>query len=220
MKKLKNKIKRANKNPKNEILTNVFINVIVLALGCLAALYLNNYVLLIYVAGAILLFNIYFFTRYDRIISKNHNKLIDDFINVFTYFRIYITNNRNVYSSLKEVSNYASPFIKSKLMKLLEDMDEDKSLQPFMDFASHFNSKKVDEVMISIYEMIDEGSDEAYVNQFVTTFMNFKQRVSKNNEEKRHSTFNTINSMSIIGVGILMILILFGIVSMIGDLTL
>lgn len=120
--------------------------------------------------------------------------------------------------SIKEISNYGTPFIKNKLLELLDGIDEDKTIKPFLTFSYYFESKKVEEVMIAIYEMIDEGNNENYITQFVSSFESFKRRIETTAEEKRMNRFNTICSLSVIGVGILMVVIMLGIVNMIGDL--
>lgn len=218
MLKLKEKIERCNLNYKKEIRNWILINIIAILPLLFLVILKKNYTILIYYLLFLLLINVFYYTRYDRKISKNKTNLINDFINVFSYFRIYISNNRNVYMSIKEISNYGTPFIKNKLLELLDNIDEDKSIKPFLTFSSYFESKKVEEVMIAIYEMIDEGNNENYISQFVSSFESFKRRIETTVEEKRMNRFNTICSLSVIGVGILMVVIMLGIVNMIGDL--
>lgn len=218
MSKLKEKIESCNLNYKREISTLIILNIIILILSFVIFIFAKNIRLLLYFAIILLLFNFYYLTKYNRIIVKRKNDLTFDFINVFSYFRIYISNYRNVYMSIKEISNYASPFIKIKLIELLDNIDNDKTIKPFITFANYFNDKKIEEVMIAIYEMVNEGNNENYINQFVSIFETYKARIEKTKEEKRTNTFNRICSLSIIGVGILMIIIMLGIVNMIGDL--
>ena len=218
MSKLKEKIESCNLNYKREISTLIILNIIILILSFVIFIFSKNIRLLLYFAIILVLFNFYYLTKYNRIIVKRKNDLTFDFINVFSYFRIYISNYRNVYMSIKEISNYASPFIKIKLIELLDNIDNDKTLTPFITFANYFNDKKIEEVMIAIYEMVNEGNNENYINQFVSIFETYKARIEKTKEEKRINAFNRICSLSIIGVGILMIIIMLGIVNMIGDL--
>ncbi len=218
MSKLKEKIESCNLNYKREISTLIILNIIILILSFVIFIFSKNIRLLLYFAIILVLFNFYYLTKYNRIIVKRKNDLTFDFINVFSYFRIYISNYRNVYMSIKEISNYASPFIKIKLIELLDNIDNDKTIKPFITFANYFNDKKIEEVMIAIYEMVNEGNNENYINQFVSIFETYKARIEKTKEEKRINTFNRICSLSIIGVGILMIIIMLGIVNMIGDL--
>lgn len=218
MKKLKEKINFLNKNYKTEITRLLIIDFLICVSFIFLIIYSKNLLILIYFFGILVVFNSFYLTRYQRIINKNNANLINDFINTFSYFRIYISNNMNAYNAFKEVSKYSSPFIKTKLLVLLDEIDEDKSLKPYMNFAKNFNNKKVEEVMIAIYEMVNEGNSENYLNQFTSVFTSFKARVEKTNQEKRFSKFNLINAMSMGGMMLIMILIMLSIVNMVGEI--
>lgn len=218
MKKLKEKINFLNKNYKTEITRLLIIDFLICSSFIFLIIYSKNLLILVYFFGILVVFNFFYLTRYQRIINKNNANLINDFINTFSYFRIYISNNMNAYNAFKEVSKYSSPFIKTKLLVLLDEIDEDKSLKPYMNFAKNFNNKKVEEVMIAIYEMVNEGNSENYLNQFTSVFTSFKARVEKTNQEKRFSKFNLINAMSMGGMMLIMILIMLSIVNMVGEI--
>lgn len=218
MKKLKEKINFLNKNYKTEITRLLIIDFLICVSFIFLIIYSKNLLILIYFFGILVVFNFFYLSRYQRIINKNNANLINDFINTFSYFRIYISNNMNAYNAFKEVSKYSSPFIKTKLLVLLDEIDEDKSLKPYMNFAKNFNNKKVEEVMIAIYEMVNEGNSENYLNQFTSVFTSFKARVEKTNQEKRFSKFNLINAMSMGGMMLIMILIMLSIVNMVGEI--
>lgn len=218
MKKLKEKINFLNKDYKTEITRLLIIDFLICVSFIFLIIYSKNLLILIYFFGILVVFNFFYLSRYQRIINKNNANLINDFINTFSYFRIYISNNMNAYNAFKEVSKYSSPFIKTKLLVLLDEIDEDKSLKPYMNFAKNFNNKKVEEVMIAIYEMVNEGNSENYLNQFTSVFTSFKARVEKTNQEKRFNKFNLINAMSMGGMMLIMILIMLSIVNMVGEI--
>lgn len=218
MKKLKEKINFLNKNYKTEITRLLITDFLICVSFIFLIIYSKNLLILVYFFGILVVFNFFYLTRYQRIINKNNANLINDFINTFSYFRIYISNNMNAYNAFKEVSKYSSPFIKTKLLVLLDEIDEDKSLKPYMNFAKNFNNKKVEEVMIAIYEMVNEGNSENYLNQFTSVFTSFKARVEKTNQEKRFSKFSLINAMSMGGMMLIMILIMLSIVNMVGEI--
>ena len=218
MKKLKEKINFLNKNYKTEITRLLIIDFLICVSFIFLIIYSKNLLILVYFFGILVVFNFFYLTRYQRIINKNNAYLINDFINTFSYFRIYISNNMNAYNAFKEVSKYSSPFIKTKLLVLLDEIDEDKSLKPYMNFAKNFNNKKVEEVMIAIYEMVNEGNSENYLNQFTSVFTSFKARVEKTNQGKRFNKFNLINAMSMGGMMLIMILIMLSIVNMVGEI--
>ena len=216
MKKLKQKIIKANKDPKKELIILISTNISIVIFMIITMLLVKNPLILIYFLLIIIFFNFYFLTRYDRVIQKSNKGLVLDFIDTFSYFRIYISNNMNVYQAFKQISFYTTPYIKMLLDQLLKEIDNDKSLKPYINFASNFNNEKVEEVMIAIYQMVNEGNNETYLNQFVSIFETFKERVEKTNEQKREARFNTINQCSLVGSGVLMVAIMLGIVNLLG----
>jgi hypothetical protein len=68
--------------------------------------------------------------------EKIYKERENEFIKVISYFKIFITNNFNVYSSFKATLPYASIWLKEEIEKLLNEIDVDKSIQPFINFAS------------------------------------------------------------------------------------
>lgn len=219
MKKIKKEIEFLNKSYKKEITNLILINLLIVLTFSFLVYFTKNLVILTYFFGILIIFNFTYLTRYQRIINKNNANLVNDFINTFSYFRIYISNNMNVYNALKAVSEYSTPLIKTKLLILLDEIDEDKSLQPYLNFASNFNNKKVEEVMIAIYEMVNEGNSENYLNQFMNVFTSFKYRNEKKHQEKRMTKFNLINSISMLGMMLVMILIMFSVITLVGEIT-
>ena len=216
MNNLKQKMVKANKVPKIEFRNLIIINVLIIISLVITIILTKNPLILLYFSGILIFFNFYYLTRYSRIITKNNGNLVIDFIETFSYFRIYISNNMNVYQAFKQISNYTTPYIKNLIEKLINEIDEDKSLKPYINFAGNFKNEKVEEVMIAIYEMVNEGNNETYLNQFVSIFTTFKERVEKKNAYKREARFNTINQLSIVGSGILMVAIMLGIVNLLG----
>ena len=78
-------------------------------------------------------------------VEKNRKSLqnLNEFISVFTYFKIYLKNGLTVYDSLLEVRQYCSPRMYSQIDILINEIDDDKSILPYMNFAKKFNHNVV-----------------------------------------------------------------------------
>ena len=109
--------------------------------------------------------------------------------------------------------------MKERLDQLLADIDEDKTVQPFISFARLFQNKVIEEVMISLYEMVNSGNKDIYLNQFVKVFEDFKTRNEQEAEEKRYRKFDTLNMLSVVGSGYIMIVLSLTIISLLGEAT-
>ena len=73
--------------------------------------------------------------------------------------------------------------------------------------------------MIALYQMVDGGYSENFINQFINVFDEFKARSNNEALFKRYSKMGTINQMSLVGSGYLMFVMLLVIINIIGDLT-
>ena len=142
---------------------------------------------------------------------------MQEFAVIFGYFRIFIRNGYSVYSALKEIVNFANPRLKNFLEELITEIDEDKTVQPFVKFAKRFNEIIVEEMMISIYQMIDDGQTSDYLVQFELIFDKFSDLLYQKYLKNKDSKLATIASSSLIGSSYIMIVLTIGIVSIIGE---
>lgn len=218
MKNIRNKIELLGYNFKNEllmfaipegvmfiasiILTILFKNVLAIGLG--------------FMFMAIYVFSFYY--KYSKKRQEIDRNSIDAFINYFGFFRIYIANGESVYLALNKTLEFASDNIKPYVEGLIAEIDKDKTIQPFIRFAANFKMKLIEDIMISIYEMVENGNNISYINQFTTIFENFKLRVNKANSETRLNKFDTFITSSLIGSGLIMIILVYGIINLIGEI--
>lgn len=213
MKKLKIKIEKLNLNYNLEI--TLLVLTIIVAIALPFGVYLLSKSLLYSILSS--LFSMFlvvgFFNRYDYLLEVRREKLELEFIEVFSYLRIYLSNKENVYRSLKQANEYTSIEMKKEINNFLEKIDEDKSIIPFIEFGSFFKNKVIEEVMISLYQMIDGGFSEKYLNQFISLFDNFKNRYLNEDMNKRYHKMDIFNTLCLCGTGYLMIVILLLIVN-------
>lgn len=219
MKNLRQKIESLSLNFTKEISILVIINVILVALAVVMFFINLSILAIVAIIVTIVVFNIFYLNRYNTMILNKEKKLDNEFIEVFSYLRIYLYNEETVYTSLKNISEFASPKMKERIEQLLSDIDDDKTVQPFITFARLFKNKVIEEVMIALYEMVNSGNKDIYLNQFIKVFEDFKTRNENENEEKRYRKFDTLNMLSIIGSGYIMIILALCIVKLLGEAT-
>jgi len=168
--------------------------------------------------GAALIFDFVFLTRYSKQIDTKNTENLQEFATIFGYFRIFIHNGYSVYSALKEITCFANADLKIFLSDLLSDIDKDKTVQPFIDFARHFHEVIVEEMMISIYQLIDDGETSDYLMQFELIFDKFSDLLYQKYLRGKDSRLGTIGSAPLIGSCFLIIVLTIGIISLIGEL--
>ena len=218
MKKLKNKINILNLVYKKEmtklILSTILIDVVII----LCALYLKNLQLL-FLTILTTIAIIYTFNKdYDKRIKEYNQNLENEFVTTLNYIQTYLTNGFNVYQSISEVLKICNKDLNKSLTNLLSNIDEDKTVTPFITFSKNFESPLIQQVMISLYLMVENGTDINYISRFTPLFTQLK----KDNEQKIvkniNSKYDSLNLLPVIGAGIITVIIIIGIVSIIGGM--
>lgn len=166
----------------------------------------------------LLLFTFFYFSRYDGILKRNEEKDEIEFVALFTYFSIYIKDGFNVYNALEQIVPYASERIQERLKKLLAQIESDKTLQPYLDFAAPFHSLSVKEVMIAVYQMVDEGEGGVYIQQFSHLFGKFSDEKHAFEKKEHIRKLESLSSLPLVGSGITMLILLAGIMEVVGGM--
>lgn len=219
MKSLIQKMKRLGLSPKKEFLIFGIVNCVLFAVGITLFIILKSPIILIFSGVFVGIFSILYLSRYGSTIEKNNTENLVEFSELFSYFRIYIKNGYNVYNALKEISSFANKNLREMLEVLLEEIDSDKSVKPFINFANNFNEIIIEELMISIYQMIDDGEQSNYLIQFEFIFDKFSESITQKQLQKKNSRLGTFCSSALVASCFLIIVITIGIVGLIGELT-
>lgn len=218
MKNLRSKIESLNLDFSKEMMKLGVINLVLIAAIVVLSIFKFNVITLSLLLGVLVIFNYFFLTRYSKIEKEKKVKLDESFIEVFSFLRIYLSNKETVYHSLNEVKAFADSTLEEKLELLISQIDEDKSIKPYIEFASIFQDKVIEEVMIALYEITNSGSSDIYLNQFNKIFEELKTRIENEKSYKRIKFFDNLNIFSIVGSGIIMVTLSFAVISLLGGI--
>ena len=218
IKKLKKQMLELGLSPKKEIIILLIGDLLLLVAGIVIFILLKQVLYTAISLGLLFMFDLVFLTRYSKQIIAKNTENLQEFAVIFGYFRIFIHNGYSVYSALKEITNFASEHLKKSLQKLIEDIDKDKSVQPFVDFARQFNEIIIEEMMISIYQLIDDGETSEYLNQFELIFDKFSDLLYQKYLRAKDAKLGLLSSAPLIGSCFLIVVLTLGIITIIGDL--
>ena len=218
IKRLKQQMLELGYTPKKELIILLIVNLFLLIVSTVIFIIVKQLLSIAIGVGFLFIFDLLFLTRYSKQIIAKNTENLQEFALIFGYFRIFIHNGYSVYSALKEVTNFASDNLKKSLTQLTENIDKDKSVQPFVDFARQFNEVIVEEMMISIYQLIDDGETSEYLNQFELIFDKFSDLLYQKYLRAKDSRLGLLSSAPLIGSCFLIIVLTLGIITIIGDL--
>lgn len=142
----------------------------------------------------------------------------DEFITIINYFEVFINNQNNVYQAFNKLINYSSPWMSERIQEFLLAIDNDKSLQPFLDFANNFQMEATKNVMIAIYQMIDQGENSNQLMEFTFLFHEMSKSRHEEMKKKKEKSLSSMTVLPLIGASGIAITITLSIISIVGDM--
>ena len=203
---------------KKEVLIITITNVIFLLGAVSIYLFLKNLIFAVLLLVAAALLDYFLLSRYGdkkRAILKSHE---NELISIISYFDVYIRNNKNVYQSFNQLIPYCSNWMKEKVEDLLKEIDEDKSIQPFVNFASNFQNLSTHSLMISIYQMVDQGENAEQLTHFNIIFDELSKNRNQEMITQKDKALSGMSTFPLVGAGMITVTLTISILTILGDL--
>ena len=216
--KLRDTIEFVGLSYKKEITIIIVLNAL-FVLGAVAIyIFLKNFIFAVLFLVGVAILDYFLFSRYNdkkKAILKSHE---NELIAIISYFDVYIRNNKNVYQSFNQLIPYCSNWMKEKIEDLLKEIDEDKSIQPFVNFANNFQNLSAHSLMISIYQMVDQGESAEQLTHFNLIFDEISRNRNKEMMAQKDKALSSMSTFPLIGAGMITIALTVSILTILGDL--
>jgi|GEM_PF-1438264 len=164
---------------------------------------------------SIAIVNFYYSYKYQLIEETGHQQRIHGFIDAFNVLKVFLSNGLNVYRSLEETIKYVKPQLREPLMRLLEDIDVDKTLAPYIAFARLFKINIVEQLMVALYQLDIEGGDIRQLEGFEYMFDQFRSEEKRDMTRRYEERLDGMNTWPLLGAGIIAINLLIGVIGII-----
>ena len=218
MKKFKQIINELNLNLQREIGKLIVINILFIFGVLISILFLKSYLFGIIFVFLLLVSNFIFFKRYDFMKTKNNLASKLEVINLLNLFKVSLNNSENVYKSLENLKEYASFETKEQLITLFDNIKNDRTIEPFLNISHKYNDQMIDEAFISIYWFLEEGINEASLIKFNQLMDRLSDSTYKKYTKINNRKIDFINALSLVGIGILFVILIYSIIFLIGDI--
>lgn len=203
---------------KKELLKIVIVN-IVFVTGILLLYFLFDYLIYAIVALiALLAVDYLLVSRYKDKKNLMLKKREDELIAIISYFEIYLSNKNNVYQSFNLLIPFCSPWMKDKIETFLREIDKDKTVQPFINFANNFKQLASHSLMLSIYQMVDQGESTEQLKQFNVIYDELARNRNKEMIDQKERSLVNMSTYPLVGAGLITITLTISILSLLGDL--
>ena len=159
-----------------------------------------------------------YLSRYKNLVKKTNDNHNYEFVSLLSYFEIFISNHNNVYRSFEMLIPYASDWMNLRIENLLKEIDLDKSVTPFINFAKNFTYLVIENVMISIYQMVETGENESNLLHFDYVFSSLSNSLITTKIENHEKSIDSLNAFPLIGAGLITITLTLSIIAILGEL--
>lgn len=218
MSKLKKNIEKVGLSFKKEIICLIVLNLVFVLLGVIIFLFYKQPIVIAFILILDIGVNYIYLSRYKKIEKDIEKCIHDEFITLLPFFKVYISNGFTIYSTFEELISFSSQKLGERIKNFLSDVDQNKTIKPYLDFASYFKDKEIEQLLICIFQMVDDGNNEKYLNQFEIIFSKIKDEQYKNNLDSKSNSLSSLSIFPLIGSGLQIVMITFGILSTIGDM--
>ena len=213
----KNKIELLSLSYVKEMTILLIVDLLIIGIGVVSYLYLKEIVIVIIAAILIAVFTYLYLNRYTLLLEQKERELMEELISLISYFELFLSNGNTVYSSLSMLTPYASPQMDEHLNNLLKDIDNDKSVTPFIDFSKKFKGEVVEPLMLSIYQMIDNGGQGDNFLEFDTMFSSISKEYKTSKIDRHKKKLESLTNWPLFASGFITIALSISIIAVIGD---
>ena len=214
---LKDRINALGLSYQKEMMFLILLIVIVIALAFITYIFFKQIYFPLFIVGGGVIAVYFYLSRYSSLERMQEKEHVDQLISLLSYFEIFISNGNNVYTSFKMLIPYAEIFIQDAINAMLMQIDVDKTIGPYINFASKFNNRTIESLMLSIYQMVDNGENTIELSEFNLLFNNIKEKHFDEMIDSHKKSLDLFNSFPLIGAGAITIVLSLCIVSIIGD---
>ena len=216
--KLKSQIEYCGLNYNSEIRKLIIINVVSIIVAFVVTFLTKQTTLIISISLLVLVINYLIISNYSTKVKLLDEERENEFVTIISYFEIFISNRNNVYQAFAKTVPYCSDWMKDIMSNFLKDIDGDKTIQPFINFANNFKVKIITNIMLSIYTMVDQGESFEQINQFQILFEQLQKSKRLENLEKKQRSLSILASLPLVGAAGMTITLTISVIQIIGEL--
>lgn len=189
------------------LIAGVTIGAVVVSIIFLKEVYIALILFFLGVAG------MYFYiSRYRAMEIKNERSHVNELISLLSYLHVFIHNKYSVAESLKALIPFSGLFVQDALNYLVQQVEFDNSVTPFISFANRFNNKDITLLMLCIYQMKNGNTSE-----FDRKYHDIKNKYQNEQIENKRKSFGFVSSLPLFGAALIMIVLFIGVITSVGD---
>lgn len=193
----------------------VFITFFIIVVSVSVWIFLTFRVAIGLSVGALSVYMLYLSFQHDQKQAEKRERIHQQFLTSFRYFQVLIEQDLNAYQAIKLLTHYVEEPLHDQLMAFLILIDQDKSVRPYQEFAKTFQSIMIEQVMLGMYQLDQQGGKGMALYHFNFIFDQIEQQAFLETMKQHQERLQSGLHMAMIGTGIIAFTFLVGVVDLI-----
>ena len=163
---------------------------------------------------------IYVFLHYSNLkslVKQLTNSKEIAFNGFYRYVVTLLKNNHILYSALQASLEYVDEVLVDDVNQLINDMENDTTMEPFLNFSMSFDDENIKQMIILLYKTQDSGIIDDVLDSINDCIVNLQDTSIKNYIYKEEKKIEKYYMFPIILSAVVMIMVSFYVFSLIGE---
>lgn len=161
------------------------------------------------------LYRDYSFERYQKRLQRQRTM---HFVEAMAYVKIFLYGGASVYQAFLRAMDHVHPWVRTQLELTVQAIDQDKSYRPYFDLAQKFSDVAIEQLLIALFQMNQNGFNGLFVSNFFYIFDKLESSLSHARSEAFGETLDAMQSFPLLGTALITLTILASIVVLIQEM--
>lgn len=139
------------------------------------------------------------------------------FSGFYRYVIALIKNGHILYSALQSSLEYVNEVLTDDITNLINEIEVDTSLQPFLNFMDNFEDETIKQMIILLYKSQDSGVIDEVIESVNECMVNLQDTSIKNYISKEEKSVEKYNAIPLVLSALVMIIVTMYIFTLIGS---
>lgn len=150
----------------------------------------------------------------DQRTRTNQKNMID----AYRLIKVMLMQSISPYQALQTVLPFVDAELAGHLHDLLMAIDQDKSIHPYLHFASSFRSLMIEQLFFALYQLENQGGHSQQLQQFQYLFDQAEHQYYQSQLNQFHEGMQNANGYVMVATGMIAFSLLIGVMQLIAGM--
>lgn len=139
-------------------------------------------------------------------------------IDAYRLLKVMLMQSISPYQALQTVLPFVDSQLAENIHDLLMGIDQDKSIHPYIQFASGFKSLMIEQLLFAMYQLENQGGHGQQLQQFQYLFDQAEQQYYQSQLNQFHEGMQNANGYVMVATGMIAFSLLIGVMQLIAGM--